>query len=86
MCEYDLAEYLTTLLGFNAEGGSCEQQEFDPSPAGDLIEMHMAEHIDADGFANDLLNFGMYSDILRIDSGLSDTTRLSRDATSTVAI
>ena len=67
MSEYELAEYLTTLLGFNAEGGSCEQQEFDSTYAGDIIEENMAANINADIFANELLNFGMYADILNLD-------------------
>ena len=67
MSEYELAEYLTTLLGYNAEGGSCEQQEFDPTYAGDIIEENLAANIDADTFANDLLNFGMYADILHLE-------------------
>ena len=68
MSEYELAEYLTTLLGYNAEGGSCEQQEFDPTYAGDIIEENLASNITASTFANELLNFGMYADILNLEN------------------
>ncbi len=60
MTEYELAEYLTTLLGANSEGGSSELQEFDPTVAGDLIERGLPQDITAEMFAVDMLGFGMY--------------------------
>ncbi|PAA87973.1 hypothetical protein BOX15_Mlig030593g1, partial [Macrostomum lignano] len=58
MTEYELAEYLTTLLGFNPEGGSFELEEFNPATAGDLIDAHIPARIGASGFVEDLLGFG----------------------------
>lgn len=60
MTEYELAEYLTTLLGFNEEGGSSELQQFDPDQAGDIIDNNLPHDVTADMFANDLLGFDMY--------------------------
>ena len=67
MTEYELAEYLTGLLGFNPEGGSSELQEFDASNAGNLIDQNLPPEIGSDMFANELLGFGMYSDVLKIE-------------------
>ena len=61
MTEYELAEYLTTLLGHNAEGGNCEQQEFDSSTAGDVIDENLPQEITANMFSNELLGFSMYN-------------------------
>lgn len=61
MTEYELAEYLTTLLGFNAEGGSSELQEFDVNTAGDIIDQNLPHHITGDMFANEVLGFSMYN-------------------------
>ena len=58
MTEYELAEYLTTLLGYNPEGGSCEIEEFQPESAGDAIEAAMPGEFTADMFAADLLGLG----------------------------
>lgn len=57
MTEYELAEYLTTLLGFNAEGGSSELQEFDTSIAGDVIDQHLPHQVTGEMFANEVLGF-----------------------------
>ena len=67
MTEYELAEYLTTLLGYNAEGGSSELQDFDTSTAGDLIDENLPHEVTADMFANELLGFGMYADVLAVE-------------------
>ena len=69
MTEYELAEYLTTLLGFNEEGGSSELHEFDPTTAGSVIDDNLPQDITAEMFSNDLLGFGMYSDVLAIEQG-----------------
>lgn len=61
MTEYELAEYLTTLLGFNAEGGSSELQEFDVNTAGDIIDQNLPHHITGEMFANEVLGFSMYN-------------------------
>ncbi|OWF42534.1 hypothetical protein KP79_PYT24980 [Mizuhopecten yessoensis] len=60
--DYELAEYLTTLLGFNAEGGSSELQEFDSSQAGDVIDQNLPHQITADTFSKEVLGFSMYNE------------------------
>ncbi|XP_033747234.1 cilia- and flagella-associated protein 251-like isoform X1 [Pecten maximus] len=62
MTEYELAEYLTTLLGFNAEGGSSELQEFDSTQAGDVIDQNLPHQINADMFSKEVLGFSMYNE------------------------
>lgn len=74
MTEYELSEYLTTLLGFNEEGGSCEQHVFDPTEAGSIIVDNLPIDMSTKTFTDDLLGFGFYEppDILTIqqdDSG-----------------
>lgn len=59
MTEYELAEYLTTLLGFSAEGGSSELHELDTSVAGDIIESNLPQDIDANMFASQILGFSL---------------------------
>ncbi|KAK7499056.1 hypothetical protein BaRGS_00009603 [Batillaria attramentaria] len=63
MTEYELAEYLTTLLGFNNEGGSSEQHEFDPSTAGDIIDQNLPLQIDANMFAREILGFSLSGEV-----------------------
>ena len=69
MTEYELSEYLTTLLGFNEEGGSCEQHMFDPTEAGNIIIDNLPVDISTKTFTDDLLGFGFYQspDILKIE-------------------
>ena len=62
MTEYELAEYLMTLLGYNAEGGSSELHEFDTTIAGDVISEGLPQNINAEMFANEVLGFSMYQD------------------------
>uniref|UniRef100_K1Q9Y7 ShKT domain-containing protein n=1 Tax=Magallana gigas TaxID=29159 RepID=K1Q9Y7_MAGGI len=64
MTEYELAEYLTTLLGFNGEGGSSELQEFDSSTAGDIIDQNLPVNVTEEMFANEILGFSMYKDVM----------------------
>lgn len=64
MTEYELAEYLTTLLGFNVEGGSSEVQDFDASMVGDVIDKNLPHHITSEMFSNEVLGFSMYTDML----------------------
>jgi len=59
--EYDLAEYLMTLLGYTEEGGSSELQEFDTANAGSLIDQSLPHDITSHMFADDLLGFGLYN-------------------------
>jgi len=58
--EEELAEYLTTLLGMNEEGGSSELQKFDTTGAADIIQDYIPEDITANMFCNELLGFAMY--------------------------
>ena len=69
MTEYELAEYLTTLLGYNEEGGSSELQEFDTTRAGDIIEDFIPEEVTADMFCNELLGFSMYNEAAASERG-----------------
>lgn len=62
MTEYELAEYLTTLLGINEEGGSSELHQFDTDTAGTLIEQSLPHEITAEMMARDLLGFGTQED------------------------
>ncbi|KAL3856807.1 hypothetical protein ACJMK2_011524 [Sinanodonta woodiana] len=64
MTEYELAEYLTTLLGFNPEGGSSELHEFDTSEAGDMIDQSLPQNITAEMFASEVLGFSMFNDVV----------------------
>ncbi|XP_022086386.1 cilia- and flagella-associated protein 251-like [Acanthaster planci] len=58
MTEANVAEYMTTLLGFNPEGGSSELGTYDPTGAADLLEESLPELITADMFAGEVLGFG----------------------------
>jgi hypothetical protein len=72
MTEYELAEHLSTLLGFNEEGGSSELQQFDTEQVGDLIDENLPQCIDMGMFANDLLGFGMYGDVMNMQDSTSE--------------
>ena len=58
MTEAEVAEYLTTLLGVNPEGGSSELGGYDPAGAQDVLEEALPEDITAEMFAMELLGFG----------------------------
>ncbi len=60
MTEYELAEYLTTLMGFNPEGGSMELQDFDPTTAGDIIDQNLPYTVSGEIFSKEILGFSMY--------------------------
>ncbi|XP_071945536.1 cilia- and flagella-associated protein 251-like [Antedon mediterranea] len=62
MTEAEVAEYITTLLGFNAEGGSSEIGTFDSTNSVDLIDENLPEEITADMFAAEILGFGREPD------------------------
>jgi hypothetical protein len=65
MTEAELAEHLSTLLGFNADAASCEPTIGDdelPS-IGDLIDKRLPQTITADLFTEHLLGLGPCSDI-----------------------
>lgn len=56
MTEAELAEHLSTLLGFGAEEG-CEALN-DVPPVADIIDEKLPEVITADQFAEYILGFG----------------------------
>ncbi|CAH1800946.1 unnamed protein product [Owenia fusiformis] len=62
MTEYELAEYLVCLLGFSAEGGTSEMNDFDPTVAGDIIDENLPQDITVDMFSDEVLGFSMYKD------------------------
>ncbi|KAK6192834.1 hypothetical protein SNE40_004236 [Patella caerulea] len=64
MTEYELAEYLSTLLGHNLEGGSSELHNIDPVEAGELIDQNLPHQITADMFSKQILGFSMYTDAI----------------------
>ncbi|XP_068100947.1 cilia- and flagella-associated protein 251 [Hyperolius riggenbachi] len=61
MTEEDLAEYLTTLLGLNPEGGSSELNSYTSTGAGELLEQEIPEEITADLLAVEILGLPVYS-------------------------
>ena len=62
MTEYELAEHLATLLGFNAEGGTCEQEEFDAQKAGNYIADALPFDVSAEIMINEILGFSITTD------------------------
>ncbi|XP_071509123.1 cilia- and flagella-associated protein 251-like [Diadema antillarum] len=58
MTEAEVAEYLTTLLGINPEGGSSELGGYDATGAQEVLEEALPEGITAEMFAMELLGFG----------------------------
>lgn len=59
MTEDELAEYLSTLMGYNAAISNSEQQELDGNAAGDVIDENLLQEITADMFVEELLGFTM---------------------------
>ncbi|CAI9535105.1 unnamed protein product, partial [Staurois parvus] len=55
MTEEELAEYLTTLLGLNPEGGSSELGIYNSTGAAELLEHEIPEEITADQFTVEIL-------------------------------
>lgn len=55
MTEEELAEYFTTLLGLNPEGGSSELGTYNSTGAAELLEQEIPEEITADLFAVEIL-------------------------------
>ncbi|RUS85636.1 hypothetical protein EGW08_006582 [Elysia chlorotica] len=67
MTEYELAEHLATLLGFNAEGGTCEQEEFDAQKAGNYIADALPFDVSAEIMINEILGFSITTDPPAVD-------------------
>ncbi|XP_072270041.1 cilia- and flagella-associated protein 251 [Pyxicephalus adspersus] len=55
MTEEELAEYLTTLLGINPEGGSSELDTYNSTGAAELLEQEIPEEITAELLAVEIL-------------------------------
>ncbi|XP_069820104.1 cilia- and flagella-associated protein 251 [Dendropsophus ebraccatus] len=55
MTEEELADYLSTLLGLNAEGGSSEFDSSNATGVAELLEQEIPEEITADTLAVDIL-------------------------------
>ena len=62
MTEYELAEYLTTLLGFSPDGGSSELHTLDTAMAADVIDANLPHNINAPLFAKEILGFQMFDE------------------------
>ncbi|KAH9503911.1 Cilia- and flagella-associated protein 251 [Bulinus truncatus] len=62
MTEEELTEHLTTLLGFNKEGGSCEEEPFESEAAGAFIAETLPFDINAEILCNEILGFSMTVD------------------------
>ena len=58
MTEAEVAEYITTLLGMNPEGGSSELGSYDASGAAELLEEALPELVTGDMFTSEVLGFG----------------------------
>ncbi|XP_072043906.1 cilia- and flagella-associated protein 251-like [Amphiura filiformis] len=58
MTEAEVAEYITTLLGLNPEGGSSEIGSYDAAGAAELLEEALPEQVTADMFTSEVLGFG----------------------------
>ena len=67
MTEYELAEYLTTLLGYVDEGGSSELAEFDTDVAATAIERDLPRNLTADTFAQIVLGFNLHEPPVILD-------------------
>ncbi|XP_055861223.1 cilia- and flagella-associated protein 251-like isoform X2 [Biomphalaria glabrata] len=62
MTEEELTEHLTTLLGFNREGGSCEEEPLESDAAGAFIADTLPFDINAEILINEILGFSMTVD------------------------
>lgn len=58
LMEIELAEYLTTLMGFNPEGGSIEEIDFSAVLALEEINVKLPEKFTANMFIQDILGLG----------------------------
>ncbi|KAM4808158.1 cilia- and flagella-associated protein 251 [Rhinophrynus dorsalis] len=61
MTEEEIAEYLSTLLGLDPEGGSSELGSYDPTGASDLLEQEIPEEITTYLFATDILGLPIHA-------------------------
>lgn len=57
MTDQEMAEHLSTLVGFNPEGGSCEHEDLEIEAIDEILEKSFPETITAEMFAEELLGF-----------------------------
>lgn len=62
MTEAELTEHLTTLLGFNREGGSCEDEPLQIEQSLGYIADTLPFDINAEILINEILGFSMTVD------------------------
>lgn len=68
LTENELAEYITTLLGLNPEGGSSELGGYDAVGSSDLIEEYLPDRISAEHFSSEVLGFSLTTEDQEITS------------------
>ncbi|XP_071849088.1 cilia- and flagella-associated protein 251-like isoform X2 [Apostichopus japonicus] len=61
LTESELAEYITTLLGLNPEGGSSELGSYEDEGSAELIEEYLPGRLNAEHFSAEVLGFGLLS-------------------------
>ncbi|XP_075034087.1 cilia- and flagella-associated protein 251 isoform X2 [Mixophyes fleayi] len=62
LTEEELAEYLSTLLGLNPEGGSLELDSYNCKDVAELLEQEIPEEITANVLAADILGLPIHDD------------------------
>ena len=71
MTEAELADHLSTLLGFNVEGDGCPVDTVeDEMSAGSFIEDHLPQIVSAEQFTDSLLGLSRSVDDIPTDKGL----------------
>lgn len=62
MTESELAEHLSTLLGFNKEGGTCEEEIGKEPQVLDFVAENLPFDINAEILINEILGFSLTVD------------------------
>lgn len=57
MTEQELSEQLSTLIGLNPEGGSCEHDDLELEAIDDILEKALPEEVTLEMFTEELLGF-----------------------------
>ncbi len=55
LTEAELAEYMSTLLGFAQASGSAESHSFDAKKASELLQDNLPKEVTAESFAGEML-------------------------------